>query len=155
MNLKEELHNETVGRMALNGFCQVKSGATVRETVAAMRQQGHNVCLITADNDLKGILTDRDVLRKVAAQTTSWDKPIDAVMTADPIHVRPDHPAMDALRLMDEKQFRNLPVVDDGGNVVGILTHAAVINFLAAHYPIEILNLPPRPDQFPERPEGG
>jgi hypothetical protein len=41
------------------------------------------------------------------------------------------------------------------GKVVGNMTHQAIINYLAARYPIEILNLPPRPDQIPEQVEGG
>ena len=155
MNLREELHNEKVSHMALNGFCQVASGATVRETLALMRQQGHNVCLTLADGELRGIFTDRDVLRKVAAHPDSWDRAIDTLMTPDPITVGPDYPAAEALWLMDQHHFRNLPVVDEDGRVIGILTHLAVINYLAARYPVEILNLPPRPDQIPQQPEGG
>jgi CBS domain-containing protein len=155
MNLKEELQAEKVSHMALTGFSQVASGTTVRETLAVMREQGHNVCLTLAEGELKGIFTDRDVLRKVAAHPENWDKAIDLFMTPDPVTVAPDYPAASALWLMDKNHFRNLPVVDEDGRITGILTHLAVINYLAAHYPIEILNLPPRPDQFPERPEGG
>ena len=155
MNLKEELQAEEVSHMALTGFSQVASGATVRETLAVMQKQGHNVCLTLDEGELKGIFTDRDVLRKVAAHPENWDKAIDLFMTPDPVTVTPDYPAANALWLMDQNHFRNLPVVDEDGRITGILTHLAVINYLAAHYPIEILNLPPRHDHFPEQPEGG
>ncbi|MCA9899094.1 MAG: CBS domain-containing protein, partial [Anaerolineales bacterium] len=77
------------------------------------------------------------------------------IMTANPVTVTPDTSAADALWLMDEKKFRNLPVVGRDGKIRGNMTHQAVISFLAARYPVEVLNRPPRPDQFPRKQEGG
>jgi hypothetical protein len=56
---------------------------------------------------------------------------------------------------MDANHFRNLPAVDADGTIVGNMTHQSIINYLAARYPIEVLNQPPRPDQFPSKAEGG
>jgi CBS domain-containing protein len=127
-----------------------------------MREQQVNVCLVTEGDTLKGILTDRDVLTKVANHPETLDQPIETVMTANPITVGPETSAAQALWLMDQYGFRNLPVVGgDGdpeaasGRVLGVMTHQAVINYLAARYPIEVLNRPSQPDQFPRKREGG
>jgi CBS domain-containing protein len=120
-----------------------------------MRQENVNVCLVVEQGALLGILTDRDVLRKVAGQNEVWDKPINSIMTQNPITIDPTASAADALWLMDEKRIRNLPAVDESGKVVGNMTHQAIINYLAARYPTEILNLPPNPNQFPDQVEGG
>jgi hypothetical protein len=56
---------------------------------------------------------------------------------------------------MDENHFRNLPVIKADGEILGDMTHQAVIAYLAARYPVEVLNRPPKPDQFPRKPEGG
>lgn len=155
MSLKQELMNERVAHLDLSKFCQVPSGTAVRAALAEMQQSKTNVCLVTNNNNLIGILTERDVLTKVATTPENLNIAIDEIMTADPITVTPDIAAAEALWLMDEKMFRNLPVVDESGKIIGSMTHQAVISFLAARYPIEVINRPPRPDQFPRKQEGG
>jgi predicted transcriptional regulator len=155
MTLEQELQVEQVSHLDLSGFSQVVSGTTIRETVARMRAERHNVCLVTAENKLIGIFTDRDVLRKVAASPEILDDPIDSVMTQNPITIKPDASAATALRMMDDNHFRNVPAVDAEGTIVGSMTHLAIVNYLATRYPIEVQNQPPRPDQFPSKAEGG
>jgi CBS domain-containing protein len=155
MSLELELQAEKVTHLDLSGFCHITSGTAVRETLDRMREFGHNVCLITEGNRLVGIFTDRDVLRKVVGEPAVLDGPIDHVMTHDPITVSPDSSAAAALWVMDEKHFRNLPVVGEDSALIGNMTHHAIINYLAARYPVEVLNRPPRPDQFPRKAEGG
>ncbi len=155
MDLKEDLVTEQVNHMDLSGFCFVESGSTVRQAVKNMRQENVNVCLVRAQDELVGIVTDRDVLRKVAVHSEVWDKSVNSVMTPNPITIDQSASAADALWLMDEKRIRNLPAVDKSGKVVGNMTHQSIINYLAARYPTEILNLPPNPNQFPDQVEGG
>lgn len=155
MSLKEELISERVSHLDLSRFCQIPSGTAVRAALAEMRQNKTNVCLITNGASLVGILTERDVLTKVAATLDKLETAVDAIMTANPITVTPDTSAAEALWLMDDKRFRNLPVVGRDGSIKGNMTHQAVISFLAARYPLEVINRPPRPDQFPRKQEGG
>lgn len=155
MDLKEDLRTEQVNHMDLTSFCFAESGSTIRQVVEDMRQKNVNVCLIVKEDDLVGILTDRDVLRHVPGHNEIWDKPINSIMTPDPITIDPTASAADALWLMDQNKIRNLPAVDSSGKVVGNMTHQAIINYLAGRYPTEIINLPPNPNQFPDQVEGG
>ncbi|MCB8939387.1 MAG: CBS domain-containing protein [Ardenticatenaceae bacterium] len=155
MSLKEELMSERVSHLDLSKFCQTASGTAVRDALAQLRKSKASVCLITKNSQLVGILTERDVLTKVATNPANLDALVDDIMTANPVTVTPDTSAADALWLMDEKKFRNLPVVGRDGKIRGNMTHQAVISFLAARYPVEVLNRPPRPDQFPRKQEGG
>jgi len=155
MSLKKELHSEQVIHLDLSRHCQIGSGTAVREVLAQMRQHGSNVCLIINGGTLLGIFTVRDVLQKVANAPETLDMSINDVMTPEPITVQPDKSAAEALWLMDDKRIRDLPVVEADGRILGSMTHRAVIDYLAGRYPEEILNLPPRPDQFPRKAEGG
>lgn len=155
MSLAAELREEKVAHLDLSGFSQVSSGTSVREALAKLRAERHNICLVTQDGHLHGIFTDRDVLRRVVGVAGVLDAPIDNVMTANPVTIRPDTPALAALRLMDEHHFRNLPAVDDQGAIVGNMTHQAIIAYLAARYPVEVLNRPLDADRFPRKAEGG
>ncbi len=155
MTLEQELKAEHVAHLDLSGYCQAAGDVTVKDVLNKMYESRQNVCLIIEENKLVGIFTDRDVLRKVVAFPETWNKPVSQFMTTNPITVKPETSAADALWLMDDHHFRNLPVVSDAGEIIGTMTHLAVIEFLAARYPIEILNRPPRPDQFPSHAEGG
>jgi len=68
-------------------------------------------------------------LHKALGQT------VGEVMTKDPIIVKPDKPLRDAAQLMHERRIHRLPVLDESGKVIGILTHADIIRFMAAHPP--------------------
>lgn len=70
---------------------------------------------------LRGLLTDGDVRRHLLEDRDFVDKPIDEVMTRDPASVRDDQLAAEAWRLMKERNFNQLPVVDADGKYVGQL----------------------------------
>ncbi|HOU40469.1 MAG TPA: CBS domain-containing protein [Promineifilum sp.] len=154
-SLKEELQSEQVRHLDLSRYCVVESGTTVRATLDRMRTDEGRPVLVVRDQELVGIFTERDVLQRVMNRPETLDGPVDAVMTTSPVTVLPDTSAADALWLMDDHHFRNLPVVDRQGNILGDMTYAALIAYLGARYPVEIQNRPLRPDQYPSKPEGG
>lgn len=155
MGLKEELRAESVTHLDLSDYCVVESGTVVCDVVATMREERVNVCLITSGRRLIGILSERDVLQKIADAPQLWDEPVDVVMTPEPITIGLDASVADALWLMNEKNIRSLPTVRESGEIAGNMTYRALIDYLAARYPIEVLNLPPRPDQVAETVDGG
>ena len=68
------------------------------------------------------------------------------VMTENPLTVGPDAPLRQAVNLMRDRKIRHLPVVEDGGRLVGMLTdrdvrHAALVPALAQHLPWELRRL--------------
>lgn len=154
MTLESNLQQEKVKHLDLSNFTKVESGTSVRDTVEAMRKETHHCAIIMAGNALIGIFTDRDILRKVVDAPETWDQPIDQVMTPAPITVNSNDPADAALALMDAEHFRNVPVLNKKGQVIGNLTHYAIIKYLADHFPESVYNLPPNPDQVTRRRDG-
>ncbi len=148
MSLEQDLQHEQVVHLDLTQFTAVTAGTSVRDTVEQMRENGHHSAIVTSDGALAGIFTDRDLMRKVVDAPETWDYPISEVMTASPLTVNSDDPAYAALALMDEKHFRNVPVVDSAGQVIGNLNHYAIIKYLADRFPESVYNLPPDPDQI-------
>ncbi len=154
MTLETDLQNEKVIYLDLNKFTLVESGTSVRDTISKMRKASNNCAFITKDGALIGIFTDRDVLRKVVSTPEVWDNPIDEVMTASPDTVNSQDPAAKALAMMDEKRYRNVPVINDAGEIVGNMTHYAVIKYLSDHFPESVYNLPPDPNQVASNRDG-
>jgi len=56
------------------------------------------------------------------------------VMSDDPSTIKPDQPLRKAAKLMQEKSIRRLPVVDDSGKVIGILTPGDIVRAMAAKF---------------------
>jgi CBS domain-containing protein len=154
MSLEYDLRQEQVIHLNLTEFTEVESGTSVRATIEQMRQESHNCAFITNKGKLTGIFTDRDILRKVVDVPESWDQPIETVMTATPLTVNSSDPADAALNLMHERHFRNVPVLDDKGSVMGNLTHYAIIKYLADRFPESVYNLPPEPDRVVRNRDG-
>jgi CBS domain-containing protein len=154
MGLEYDLGQERVIHLNLTEFTEVESGTSVRVTIEKMRHENHNCAFVTNQGKLAGIFTDRDILRKVVDVPDTWDQPIETVMTPMPLTVNTSDPANAALNLMNEKHFRNVPVLDDGGAVVGNLTHYAIVKYLADRFPESVYNLPPEPDRVVRNRDG-
>src|SRR3972149_5126684 len=75
-------------------------------------------------------------------------------MAADPDTLTADATVGDALALMDRGGYRHVPIVDGKGRIAGLLRQQDVLEYLAEAFPEEILNLPPRPHQRMEEPDG-
>lgn len=95
----------------------------------AERMTGENVgAVIVKDyGRMIGILTERDLLQAMAARVHSSDARVRQWMTADPITASADADAEEAAQIMLEQGFRHLPVVDESGNVTGIVSLRRVV----------------------------
>ncbi len=77
--------------------------------------------------EVAGVITDRDItIRAVAEGKNPLDLKVGDVMTRQVFTVNPETDAEDCFNLMEDKQVRRLIVVDDSGNVCGVLAQADV-----------------------------
>ena len=77
---------------------------------------------------LIGIVTDRDLALKVVAEAlNATTTTVDEVMTASVFACRANDDLQSALDIMEEQEVRRVPVVDDEGHIVGIITHNDVV----------------------------
>ncbi len=77
--------------------------------------------VIDAAGDLTGVITERDLMRCVS-DGTDPDTPVDQRMTRHVLTAAPDTTIPEAMALMVDGHFRHLPVVNDGGHVIGIVS---------------------------------
>ena len=124
------------------------------DVITTMRERKDSCALIAQDGRLRGIVTERDVLCRFMEPGVDWEQPVQSVMTADPASLDCREPIGSAVRLMNERDFRTVPITE-GETVRGLVRLGDLIRHLAELFPEEILNLPPRADQQMPRPEGG
>ena len=104
----------------------IDASASVVEAAQLMRE-GHIGSLpITDDEQLVGMITDRDITTRVVAEAADHTKTsVGDVSSRDLVTVEPDEDLDDALQLMARHQVRRLPVVENG-RLVGIVAQADI-----------------------------
>lgn len=96
---------------------------TVRAASRLMVEKKIGAVLVVEAGRIAGIFTERDALNKVLAGSLDPDKTALAqVMVAEPQTIRADKPLAYALYMMAEGGFRHVPVVDENGAPVGMVS---------------------------------
>ena len=104
----------------------IGASASVVEAARLMRDEHIGSLPITDDEELVGMLTDRDITTRVVAEAADPKMTsVGDVVSRDLISVEPDEDLEEAVRLMASHQVRRLPVVENG-RLVGIVAQADV-----------------------------
>ena len=108
----------------------VQSGTSIGDAISAI-QANKGDCLLVCNGDrLVGILTERDILKAVATGAQLNETRISEVMTKDVVTVGPQTTIREAAKLMADRWFRHLPVVD-GSKVIGVISQRDLAGILA------------------------
>ena len=109
-----------------------------------MSREVYDCVLVMRGDELAGIFTSRDFLNRVAAvRADPAALLLGDVMTPTPRTLRPRDPVAFAINWMAVEGFRNVPIVDDAGAVLGVLTVWDVMRHLEAIF--EEIDATPRP----------
>lgn len=149
-----DLRNEKARAVAQQEAIAVAPNATLDQALTKMRSGGGEALLIVDNGGLVGILTERDVLIRIIGRDIDGSRPVSDFMSTEPHTLSAEATLLEAMTAMESGHYRNLPLVDDGGKVVGMLRQQDLLAYVAEAFPQEILNLPPRPHQTMEAPEG-
>ncbi|HEY5890730.1 MAG TPA: CBS domain-containing protein [Acidimicrobiia bacterium] len=95
---------------------------TLREAAAAMEEQDHGSLAVVDGLDLVGVFTERDLRRAVAVGTDMSATLVRDVMSKDPDTFDPDLDVWDAAAWIAESGYRHLPVMDDAGELLGVVS---------------------------------
>ncbi len=128
-----------------------KKGTSVVSLVSAesvltasriMNERGIGGIVVTENDRMAGIFTERDILRRVVAeQRDPASTPLRHVMTAPVVYCPPDAKLEELTALMTEKRIRHLPVMDDN-ELCGIITTGDILAYQVREqaYTIQHLN---------------
>lgn len=155
MNVHYDLLVERVSTLNYNPEPIVISPSTpVRTAIELMKSNNKGNVLVCEGKKLLGILTERDILLRIFGEEGNQDKPVGDMMTANPVTVHLDDVIAEAVKKMRSGTYRHLPIVDSDGCPIGILSMKHIVHFLVEHFPEEVYNLTPNPDEALPAPEG-
>ncbi|MCW8879227.1 MAG: DUF294 nucleotidyltransferase-like domain-containing protein [Kangiellaceae bacterium] len=128
-HVKELLHDSTN---------KVDHKTSVAECAKLMQVSGSTSLLITQNEQVKGIVTDRAFCTKVVAESLSHESPVGLIMSDQLITIDEDASASEALLKMARFNIRHLPVTQ-GESVIGVLTATDLIH-RQSNNPIYLVN---------------
>lgn len=99
---------------------------SLQEVASLMREGDMGALPIVEDNKLVGIVTDRDIVVRAIAEGKDFNTKIGDVMTTEIFSVKPDDFIFEAIRLMGDKQVRRIPVINESGELAGIIAMADI-----------------------------
>lgn len=100
---------------------EVEEGATLDGIIAEIGRLNLGFALVTSEDSLLGIITDGDLRRALEKGNTIYDCRSRDLMTRNPLTIRQDRTAAEALEIMEHKLITALAVVDDKGKLAGII----------------------------------
>jgi CBS domain-containing protein len=101
----------------------VAPDATIRDVAQRMSEDGIGSVLVIEDGQLAGIITDRDLVTKgIARGLDAATEAVGPIASVDVVTATPEMSVRDAANLMADHQVRRLPVLDNAGRVVGIVS---------------------------------
>ncbi len=146
---------DSVSSMETDDFVCIAPATPLSQAIQTMKQDEGGCAIVCADDgSVMGIFTERDLLTKIVGQDVDLSAPISNWMSPVVATLAPDATLSDAVNIMNDKGYRNIPLVKDG-KLVGSVSVFDVISYLAESYPQTTMNLPPNPDQVMDSTEGG
>jgi CBS domain-containing protein len=123
----------------------VRETISVQDAVSAMLARRHASVLVVDDTGrVAGIFTERDVLTRVVGKGLDAARtPVGRVMTRNPQALQLRDRVAHALHSMAVAGYRTVPILDERGRPIGVVTASDVIRWLADLFPEAVLNLPP------------
>jgi len=96
--------------------------ASVFDAVKLMAEKSIGALVVMAEEQVVGIITERDYARKIILMArSSKDTPVRDIMTSTVMYVRPDQASEECMVLMTENRLRHLPVME-GGKLIGLVS---------------------------------
>nr|MBI1228777.1 CBS domain-containing protein [Cytophagales bacterium] len=105
--------------------------AKVREAITRMAEGNFGSVVIVDPNDkVIGILTERDLLRRLLHENRNPDSTIVSdIMTSQVRLAKEDDNLLDWMRIMSNERFRHLPIVDDEGRIVNMMSQGDFVSY--------------------------
>jgi len=137
----------TVGDLSPRPHARVDVGDAMWKVVSEMTEAGRGAVLVEEHGALVGIFTERDLIGRIDHNDPLWSHVvIRDVMTPHPMVIRPEDSLAEAMRRLTQGHRRHLPIVDESGHVLGMISIRDILGFVTTKFPEEMINLPPNPD---------
>jgi CBS domain-containing protein len=121
-----------MGELVKCGLVVATPDTSIAEAARRMSQHGVSSLLVSEEEHVRGIVTDRDLRNRVLAQGRDTAEPVAAIMTPEPLTLDADSPVLEGILAMAGRGIHHLPLTRDG-RVVGMLTTRDLMTLQTQH----------------------
>lgn len=109
--------------------------STAKDVIEKMDEERIGSVVITKNNKPEGIITDRDIAIEINKRNKNpSDIPIKTIMSEKPFTVTKDEGIFEVIRKTADEQVRRIPIVEQNGEIVGIITLDDLLVLLATEF---------------------
>jgi len=148
------VREDKVSLMETDDYVCIEPSTPLSAALEVMKKDEGGCAIVCEADRIVGIFTERDLLTKVIGQDVDLSAPVSKWMSPVVGTLSPDATIGEAVQMMNDKSYRNIPLVKDG-KLVGSVSVFDVISYLAESYPKTTMNLPPIPAQVMDTTDGG
>lgn len=112
----------TVGNLGPEDVVTVQPDDSIEEVSNQLETENVGALVVTDGKEPVGMVTDRDIALAVGDVEDVASKPVQEIMTDDPVTLREDEEAMEISRTIDEAGVRRIPIVDEEGDLTGLVS---------------------------------
>ncbi|MBT8036587.1 MAG: CBS domain-containing protein [Verrucomicrobiae bacterium] len=113
-------------------ICQIGPESSIDDAALLMKDERVGALLVMLDDEITGILTERDIVYRVLAERLDPAVvKVHEVMTKDVIVIKPALTIREAMHVVTEKRFRHMPVVS-GNQLIGVVSSGDLTRRIAA-----------------------
>ncbi len=140
MGLYKNMLEEPVSRLALREALTVAPNTSIREAVLLMREKRLG-CVIAIDADRKplGIFTEAMLRHLLAENPSGVDEPVESHMAQQFAWVTDQDPVVTVLEAMQAKNYRFVCVCSEAGQVIGLTGQKGLMEYIAEHFPQQVM----------------
>jgi CBS domain-containing protein len=140
MGLQENIRTEPVEQLKIRNAITVGATTVIREAVQMMRD-GNVGCVVVIDDDQKpiGVFTESMLTEVLAHHPSAIEETIEKHVAQRFPWVRSSDPIMDVVESMQVKNVRILCVLDEQDRVVGYTGQRGLMEYVAEHFPGQVM----------------
>ncbi len=116
--------------LALKGsfVVTISPTATVRELLLELTRHKIGALVVSTDgSSISGIVSERDLVSAFATYPDAYSLPVSTIMTSEVFVAPPDAHVDELMQIMTDRRFRHVPVTDDDGSLIGIVSIGDIV----------------------------
>jgi CBS domain-containing protein len=154
MGLTETLRSEFIKHLPLPEAIVFSEETPISKVIDRMVAARRGCVLVEKGGQLHGLVSEKDILVKVVDKELPGSTPVSEIMVTRLETLSPEDTVGTAIEVMARGGYRHVPLVDADRRILGMMSARDIVSYIVEHFPAEVFNLPPLPDQKMVSPEG-
>jgi CBS domain-containing protein len=129
--------SEVLAGKSIPGVITIKPDASVRDLLSLLAQHNVGAVIVSTDGtEVGGMVSERDVVRRLNEDDAILDGPVSDIMTSVVHTCEPTHPIEELMQVMTEHRVRHVPIITDG-KLSGMISIGDVVKARIANLEFE------------------